>query len=1112
MQPCSGFGVGVVMFKFVAAVFLSVITVGSVLAQTEYFPLHSEITWTYGGNPLEIARTITLREVADHPGQYAWDGPLGNQTVSATEQGVLVDVSEGEVRPLLDFRAGAGQSWTISASNDLVDGTSVTVVEILGKKTVPFGTFENVIHFQMQPPERLRDAGLTDLWFAPKVGLIAYQKITIAGPQTYELIVTSVPDSDPVTLPTPGPIDLEDRFPAQIGLTWTYEGPFGDERQIRILEATSTGNETALILSGLMGDRVVRMSNDRVEQFSSGSWQLLFNLAAEVDETWVIDLASQGDDLLDGARAQVLESSTQIDVPYGSYTDVLHLGFSPPPGLADAGLVELWIARGVGIVAWSEQSIAGPRTYRLSFFANRFEPTHHPEPTPFPDPIIPQEAFRHRFATNREGMVYSIGATSDVVRRGDVLFIEYLATPVEGGHDFHFNSSQQIEFRLLKGSGEAVWVWSSSRSFSDALKSLTLAKGDTIRFVERLDLRSVQIPAGAYDLVGFLPTSDTGQGTTVSGTDTEMSISLLVEENMDVGSLEGTIRDTSGRPIPNVTVGVNPESVSISDGVAFPAIASFTGQDGRFRFERLSPGSHRVTASLRGYATASLSVNIDGGSTVADLTLRRQDLSRFPNAYTVITDLLSIDVATDRVRYDVGDTLRVRYQATNLSGQSLPMLFPSGQVFDLTLSADSNVFWTWSQTRIFPAVVTDTTLAAGEVFSFEAEEIIPPSWAEQGDGLLLEAYLAVFNLEAGGGLSRGTTRGIVKLQVGGKQIPDPGQKPEGVSARLNVDRTAYGRQDTIVVDYVLSNATSDSLTMRFSSGQRYELSLSDSRSGDRVWTWSMNKLFDQSAGNVVNAPGSVYTFRETIRLGEVGPNLDGVWILEGHLTLPEESLSVRLGDTRASRRLWIGARPPAEEPPLSASRVGRAMDATVSTDSVSVTYMVWNGGGKDINTRYPSGQSYDFVLRDGTREVWRWSEDRGFIQVVRDEMLAAGDTIRVEEAFVWPTAAESLMLVAYLNVSDALGGYLTQEETTVRRRLIRDPLARDAATTVAQKSDFDSSGVVDFPDFISFAVAFGTRSGEFSFQASFDLDDDGQVGFSDFLLFAGAFGSPVSAP
>ena len=45
--------------------------------------------------------------------------------------------------------------------------------------------------------------------------------------------------------------------------------------------------------------------------------------------------------------------------------------------------------------------------------------------------------------------------------------------------------------------------------------------------------------------------------------------------------------------------------------------------------------------------------------------------------------------------------------------------------------------------------------------------------------------------------------------------------------------------------------------------------------------------------------------------------------------------------------------------------------------------------------------------------------------------------------------------------------------------------------------------MVDFPDFILFVVAFGTRTGEFSFQISFDLDDDGQVEFRGAILFLG---------
>jgi hypothetical protein len=51
-------------------------------------------------------------------------------------------------------------------------------------------------------------------------------------------------------------------------------------------------------------------------------------------------------------------------------------------------------------------------------------------------------------------------------------------------------------------------------------------------------------------------------------------------------------------------------------------------------------------------------------------------------------------------------------------------------------------------------------------------------------------------------------------------------------------------------------------------------------------------------------------------------------------------------------------------------------------------------------------------------------------------------------------------------------------------------------------ADFDGSGVVDFPDFLLFAAAFGTTN------SIFDLTGDGAVGFADFLVFAGQFGHP----
>jgi hypothetical protein len=54
------------------------------------------------------------------------------------------------------------------------------------------------------------------------------------------------------------------------------------------------------------------------------------------------------------------------------------------------------------------------------------------------------------------------------------------------------------------------------------------------------------------------------------------------------------------------------------------------------------------------------------------------------------------------------------------------------------------------------------------------------------------------------------------------------------------------------------------------------------------------------------------------------------------------------------------------------------------------------------------------------------------------------------------------------------------------------------------RADFDGSGIVDFPDFLGFARAFGTND------PIYDLNDNGTVDFPDFLTFAQSFGKSVN--
>ena len=62
----------------------------------------------------------------------------------------------------------------------------------------------------------------------------------------------------------------------------------------------------------------------------------------------------------------------------------------------------------------------------------------------------------------------------------------------------------------------------------------------------------------------------------------------------------------------------------------------------------------------------------------------------------------------------------------------------------------------------------------------------------------------------------------------------------------------------------------------------------------------------------------------------------------------------------------------------------------------------------------------------------------------------------------------------------------------------------------AASSDFDGDGEVGFTDFIMFAQAFGSNSGDARYEARFDLDSSGDIGFPDFITFAQAFGKPAT--
>ncbi len=99
-------------------------------------------------------------------------------------------------------------------------------------------------------------------------------------------------------------------------------------------------------------------------------------------------------------------------------------------------------------------------------------------------------------------------------------------------------------------------------------------------------------------------------------------------------------------------------------------------------------------------------------------------------------------------------------------------------------------------------------------------------------------------------------------------------------------------------------------------------------------------------------------------------------------------------------------RPAVPEPgpqPLETSRYTGPLVSTFQVepagDSVRFVMQLTNPTNAPVRLNYSSGMTHDIAVREGARDVWRWSADRSFVQALMSVSLRAGETRSYTE--VW---------------------------------------------------------------------------------------------------------------
>jgi Intracellular proteinase inhibitor len=91
---------------------------------------------------------------------------------------------------------------------------------------------------------------------------------------------------------------------------------------------------------------------------------------------------------------------------------------------------------------------------------------------------------------------------------------------------------------------------------------------------------------------------------------------------------------------------------------------------------------------------------------------------------------------------------------------------------------------------------------------------------------------------------------------------------------------------------------------------------------------------------------------------------------------------------------------PPPEPPRPA--LVTSLHVETAGDTVLLRLRVTNPYQAPVRVTFPSGQTYDFAVLAGGRELWRWSADRGFTAAVQELTIEPGATWEFGERWVRP--------------------------------------------------------------------------------------------------------------
>lgn len=200
-----------------------------------------------------------------------------------------------------------------------------------------------------------------------------------------------------------------------------------------------------------------------------------------------------------------------------------------------------------------------------------------------------------------------------------------------------------------------------------------------------------------------------------------------------------------------------------------------------------------------------------------------------------------------------------------------------------------------------------------------------------------------------------------------------------VSLKASMDQTVFTPGEPIQVYLTATNNHKSGAYLRFTSGQRFDFSVSRAGESNPVYTWSATRMFSQEQSSLWLKPGEFQKYEANI-----GDEM-------GNLAPGKYQLRARLSN---SPRAIVAA-------PIDFVVKNLALSMTARTDKVSykigepvqVDVAVTNHAAKANHIQFNSGLGCDVRVSDEAGNVvWTYGANLRFIRVLGDVVWEKGET------------------------------------------------------------------------------------------------------------------------